>query len=84
MSITVFQQLVNTHVGLGLEYRWFWNFGKLQSFRSSSLVFVPQERSQSNIGVKRYGQNTKTGQNISMVGFFPSLAQTNFHTYLTH
>ena len=74
MSIPVFQQLVNIQVGFGLEYRWFWNFGKLKSFRSSSPVFVPQESSQSNIGVKRYGQNTNTGQNISMPGLFPSLA----------
>ena len=38
----------------------------------------PQESSQSNIGVKRYGQNNKTGQIISMPRFFPSFAQTNF------
>ena len=37
-----------------------------------------QESSQSNIGVKRYDQNTKTGQNISMSRFFPTLVQTNF------
>ena len=74
MSIPVFQQLVNIQVGLGLEYRWFWNFGKLQSFRSSSPISVPQETSQSNIGVKRYGQNANTNQNISMPGLFPSLA----------
>ena len=42
------------------------------------LFLLPQESSRSNIGVKRYGQNTKTCQNISMPGFFPSLAQTNF------
>ena len=38
---------------------------------------MPQESSQSNIGVKRYGQNTNTSQNISMPGLFPSLALTN-------
>ena len=38
----------------------------------------PQESSQSNIRVKRYDQNNKTGQSISMPRFFPSLAQTNF------
>ena len=49
-----------------------------------------QESSQSDIGVKRYDQNTKTGQNISMSRFFPTLVQTNFsfflcfHTSLTH
>ena len=42
------------------------------------LFLLLQESSQSNIGVKKYGQNTKTCQNISMPGFFPSLAQTNF------
>ena len=49
-----------------------------------------QESSQSDIGVKRYDQNTKTDQNISMSRFFPTLVQTNFsfflcfHTSLTH
>ena len=42
------------------------------------LFLLLQESSQPNIGVKKYGQNTKTCQNISMLGFFPSLAQTNF------
>ena len=48
--------------------------GKLQSFRSSIPISMPQESSQSDIGVKRYGQNTNTSQNISTPGLFPSLA----------
>ena len=53
----------------------------LVNYKVLDLQFLfpwPQESSQSNIKVKRYGQNTKTGQNISMTGFFSSLAQTIF------
>ena len=40
MSILIFQQWVNFQVSFGLKYGRFWNFGKPQSFRSSSPLSV--------------------------------------------
>ena len=92
MSILVFQSWVNFQVCFGLEYGKFWSFGKLQSFRSSSLLSVAIRIKLIWIGVKRYGQNTKTSQNISMLARIFSIFGSNeflsflscFHTSLSY